>query len=714
MFKKCFVPLTAFFSLLFALYFLGCPIVDVENGGKGKILILQAYGSGNNSGGTVSHSFVELYNTSNTAVNLSGYSLYYAAGDSSSGVTGSDQEWEQIPLDGTIPSRGSFLIAGAEKNTVSSRLKIESWDIKEDFILSDSAFKVALIKSMQYEIPVQNPFNDGNGKKIDGYVDMLGALSETVGIMGYETSPVSGINNSRAVRRINLNDTDRNATDFTLIDYSIDGISETELAAYMPRTSVDGAWNPFAEIKDPIEEENTLLILQIGAATNGNISRSFVELYNMGNTPVNLEGYSLQYATGYSVNSNWVTDPAASPTSDGTWRIISLGGRTVLPRHSFLVLGEAQATATEDYPPALDFFNNYGDINQTRFNLSNRTLKVALVKRTNALNMENPFDIGDGSKVSGYVDMVGAINSSDEDMIRGYETAPVQNLTKQVSLRRRSLSDTDNNRLDFEAVRYASFVKDMPDPEVFELYRPKNHAYGPWDPFADIGTTKKLMILQVFGTPTINDSAPSHSFIELYNNTDYAINLGTYSVHYANGISSLQDSVSPWTKINLSGSVPAKSSYLILGKQMVDNATIAGNSTNGRLDLTRITADINVPDFVMSNRSYKVALMSNQNNLSAANPWGDSACIDLTSAINTAPDDSIDAAKGDSDLASVNAARSGSSTISKQKAWRRPNLIVRDLTLHDFRSVSYRNISVEEISIYRPRSTNDGAYEPQF
>ena len=727
MLKKYIVPLMVVFSVPLVFCFLSCPTGKVINKNEGgKILILQAYGTGNNSGGAVSRSFVELYNTSNRAVNLSGYSLSYAAGSKLADFASSDQDWEQIFLEGTIPSKGSFLIAGAEKNTASVRLKIESWDIQyDDFILSDSAFKVALVQS-EDEIFVQNPFNDGSGNKIKGYVDMLGTrTSNEYRIMGYETLPALGINNSAAARRMSLTDTDKNSADFTAINYSLDGISDPELAVYKPRASVDGAWNPFGKIKEPQPEEddNTLLILQIGAATNGNISRSFVELYNMGNKPVNLEGYTLQFATGYSVNSNWISDPAAGPSSDGAWKIISLSGKTILPYHSFLILGEAQATATEDYPPALDFLNNYGDINQSqsRFNLSNRTLKVALVKRTTALTVENPYDTGGGNKVPDYVDMVGAVNSPNEDMIRGYETAPLQNLSKQVSLRRRSLTDTDNNRLDFEAIRYSSFVKDRPDPEMFDLYRPKNHAYGPWDPFADISTTKKLMILQVFGTTTTNDSAPSHSFIELYNNTDAAINLGTYSVHYANGKSSLQGSFPPWSKINLSGSIPAKSSYLILGKQMVDNATIADNSTtNGRLDLTKVTADINVPDFILSNRSYKVALMSNQNNLFPVSPWGDSACIDLTSAINTgaaASDpgmDSVDAAKGAADLAAVNAATAGSSTISKQKAWRRTSLVINDETLYDFKSISYKNIAEEDILIYSPRTTKDGSYRPQF
>jgi hypothetical protein len=58
----------------------GCPN-DTGDSNKlaGKILILQAYASASDAAGAT-HSFVELYNRTNKAVNLKGASLYYAAG----------------------------------------------------------------------------------------------------------------------------------------------------------------------------------------------------------------------------------------------------------------------------------------------------------------------------------------------------------------------------------------------------------------------------------------------------------------------------------------------------------------------------------------------------------------------------------------------------------------------------------------------------------
>jgi hypothetical protein len=147
---------------------------------------------------------------------------------------------------------------------------------------------------------------------------------------------------------------------------------------------------------------------------------------------------------------------------------------------------------------------------------------------------------------------------------------------------------------------------------------------------------------------------------------------------------------------------------------MVNAATIGDETTNGRLNLTMVTADLNVPTFSMSNRSYKVALMSTRANIAAANPWGDPACVDLTSAINTSGADSIDAAKGTADLAAVNAATGGSSTISKQRSWRRTSLTNTGSTLSDFRSIHYVNVDDADMAKFRPRATSNGAWNPGF
>ena len=106
--------------------------------------------------------------------------------------------------------------------------------------------------------------------------------------------------------------------------------------------------------------------------------------------------------------------------------------------------------------------------------------------------------------------------------------------------------------------------------------------------------------------------------------------------------------------------------------------------------------------------------MSNQDNITVANPWGNAACLDLVSAINRSGDDSIDAAKGAEDLISVNAATGGIRTISKQKSFRRTSLNIRDITLSDFATKQYSSLSADDIVKFRPRTTASGTYTPEF
>jgi hypothetical protein len=462
--------------------------------------------------------------------------------------------------------------------------------------------------------------------------------------------------------------------------------------------------------KEPAQGK--LLILQaygngpLDGDSPAGVSRSFVELYNISDEALDLNGIGLYYADG--IRGNDVTE-------DGPWKRLALRG-SIPAKGSFLILGAEHSDLSATRYKIDD---GYGDINNDALVLGRRGFKVALVRsKEPSLAVQNPFN--DGKPVTGYIDMVGALNNPDAtppDHIFGFEKAPAR-CSASEAVRRRDPTDLDDNSTDFIAARYAS-GSGFTD-EMLELRRPRNAAVGSWDPFADPPekpSSKVLMIFQTFGMHAPNDSAPTHSFIELYNNTNEDIILDTYSVHWANGPSTNNNAPTEkdvWHKINLSGSVPAKNSYLILGPQVVDAAKIADNTTDGRLDLTGVTADVNDQNFLMSNRSYKIALMANQSDITVPNPWGDANCVDLVSAINTAGTDSVTAAKGEDDLAAVNAASGGASTISKQKSFRRTSLLVTGVTLSDFTSKAYNNLSLEDIEKFRPRTVADGAWTPEF
>jgi len=231
---------------------------------------------------------------------------------------------------------------------------------------------------------------------------------------------------------------------------------------------------------EPVITDGKLLILQVfgDAGRADQVSHNFIELYNNTGAAVNLDGYSLQYAAG---NNN------EDPDSDQEWEVIDLSGHTIPKGASFLVLGSKNGEDSR-YMIA----DNSGDINNT-MQINNRAFKVALIKSTDKLTVQNPFNIdGNGTKAAGYIDMVAALNTQGTDVIHGFEGTLDMTFPRhsaQESIRRNSLTDTDNNSADFESVRYGSpnggdsvqIYENVKD-EMFEFYGPKNTDYGEWAP----------------------------------------------------------------------------------------------------------------------------------------------------------------------------------------------------------------------------------------
>ena len=665
----------------------------------GQLLILQVYGTGTDTDGAVSHSFIELYNNTDSPINLSTYSLQYA------NTTGTN--WTVINLTGTIPAKGSYLVRG-NNNNKSGRLQLDAADQNAEFYLDNRNFKAALMAN-QNKLTVENPFAMTGGKAKD-YVDMVGVKNgNNDNIDGFEAALAQVISKQAAARRGSLTDSDNNSTDFVRLDYRIlsgnNGISDEELEVRKPRTSSAGNWNPFEEPEYPIviPTDNTLLILQIGAATDGNISRSFVELYNNGDAAVNLSGYSLQYAEG--TRETEVANRPNTNTEDGPWAKIDLSG-TIPPQHSFLILGDEGIGQMPSTNPALALTAGSGDMNVS-FVISNRSFKVALMGNTTLLTVQNPFDTdGAGTKAAGYVDMVGAMNTVGEDKINGYEGSAVTNLNKQTGQRRTSLVDTNNNANDFTRATYADA-----SPADIEKLTPKNLEHGEWDPFADpeppeyqttAGTPSplagQLLILQA-GAAT--NGAIARNFVELYNNTDSPITLtGTYSLQYAGATGT------DWTVINLDGTIPAHGSFLVVGK-------VAESHNDNRLFIADNEADQIAGDsFILSNNGFKVALMANQQKLTVANPFameGGKAAdyVDMLGAYNsgTQPDG----------YETAHAA-----VISKQAAARRSSLTDTDNNSTDFVRIDYRvqsgnnGISDDDLAKFRPRHLGDDTWTPEF
>ena len=435
----------------------------------GRLLILQAGAAGTD--GAIGRSFIELYNNTAEDIDLDGFTLQFAAGSSTNAAWLSPvtAPWTAIPLTGTIPARGSFLVAGHRvTDPANQRFTItdDEADVVADMRLSNRSFKVALMASPD-TLAVANPFAMPGWGTVEGFVDLLGALNSPPGdgVDAVETAPAVVISQQASARRRSLVDTDDNSADFVRVDFrhvpgegtpsNAGGTSIADFERVRPRSSHDGLWTPFPEVDDsPVAGESPyagrLLILQVGAAYQGAIGRSFIEMYNTTDIPINLDGFSLQFANAVGTN----------------WTVIPLVG-TIPARGSFLVVGRLENPGGRlQIADADQIIPNNGRLSTTQF-------KVALMDNLNRLTVANPFAIPGGGRADGFVDMVGAANAGAS--IDAYETTPAGPISSQMAIRRRSLADTNNNGVDFVRIDYRT--------DILEHFRPRSSSNGTWEPF---------------------------------------------------------------------------------------------------------------------------------------------------------------------------------------------------------------------------------------
>lgn len=103
----------------------------------GNVVISQVYGGGGNSGAPFTNDFIELYNRSNAAVNLTGWSVQYASSTGSS--------WQKTDLSGALAPGQYLLIQQASGGANGAPLP--SPDIIAAISMASTAGKVALVNT---------------------------------------------------------------------------------------------------------------------------------------------------------------------------------------------------------------------------------------------------------------------------------------------------------------------------------------------------------------------------------------------------------------------------------------------------------------------------------------------------------------------------------------------------------------------------------------
>ncbi len=162
------------------------------------VVILEAYGGGNNSGATYQKDYFVLYNYSSSSVNLSGWSFQQAS------ATGST--WQKKDLTGSIGAFGYYLIEGS--GGTANGISIPSPDIISTINFGSSG-KLAL-KNDTILLDSATPSLDNSS-----IIDFLGIGSTASKSEG--SNPTGNPSNTTSVQRKGLLiDTDNNGNDFEI------------------------------------------------------------------------------------------------------------------------------------------------------------------------------------------------------------------------------------------------------------------------------------------------------------------------------------------------------------------------------------------------------------------------------------------------------------------------------------------------------------------
>ncbi len=168
------------------------------------VIISQAYGGGGNSGATLKSDFIELYNTTDAAIDLTGWVVFYA---SKTGLF-KDQTVEtygvSVNLSGSIAAHSFYLIKCADG--AGGTVDLPAYDAINAALpitMGADGFKIALCNSSVI------PLNPDSAN----VVDFVGANSTASLFEGQGPAPAPS--NTLAIVRATLTDTNENATDFT-------------------------------------------------------------------------------------------------------------------------------------------------------------------------------------------------------------------------------------------------------------------------------------------------------------------------------------------------------------------------------------------------------------------------------------------------------------------------------------------------------------------
>jgi len=172
--------------------------------GTSPVIINEAYLSGGSAGAAYKNKFVELYNTSDTAVPLDGWSLQYRPAGNDGAPTAT------APLAGSIPAKGYYLLQGGSNGADGADLPAAD-ATATGFNPSGTTGTIVLAR----QSTALNPLATGSVIEPANVADLLGYGSSNTFETTVAAAP-SGNKDVKSLNRSNGTDSNDNAADFTL------------------------------------------------------------------------------------------------------------------------------------------------------------------------------------------------------------------------------------------------------------------------------------------------------------------------------------------------------------------------------------------------------------------------------------------------------------------------------------------------------------------
>jgi uncharacterized protein len=162
------------------------------------LVISQVYGGGGNSGATLKNDYIELFNPSTAPIDVTGWSVQYAA---TTGTT-----WQRTNLTPVTIQPGQYYLV-QEAAGAGGTVDLPAPDATGSILMSATAAKVVLVAS-------QTTITSGTSCPTAGVIDLVGYGSTTNCFEGSGAAP--GLSNTTAALRgtHGCTDTDTNSADF--------------------------------------------------------------------------------------------------------------------------------------------------------------------------------------------------------------------------------------------------------------------------------------------------------------------------------------------------------------------------------------------------------------------------------------------------------------------------------------------------------------------